>query len=257
MKAFCFTVDDNIRFLKDIKDCGADSLFNNPYLALYKRLHCRYGIKVQLNLFYETEDFNLSDFPDKYKKEWEENSDWLNLSFHARSGRSRIYEFSGYEEVYNDCQKVNSEIVRFASPKNLAKTSTIHYCMLTKEGINALKDNGVIALLGLYGEGRVSYQNTADEIELLRRGELVRGDEMSYSGIDIVLNAHSKEENLKKLNELLCRDFIKVMIHEQYFYKDYKNYQADFSEKLDEVFRVLTEKGYKSIFFEEKLKNLL
>ena len=255
MKVFCFTVDDNIRFLKDISNSGAESLFDNPYLALYKRLHCSYGIKVQLNLFYEIEDFNLSDFPDKYKKEWEENSDWLKLSFHAKSGIRRIYEVSNYQQVYSDCQKANLEIVRFASAKNLAKTTTIHYCMLTEEGIKALKDNGIIALLGLYGEGRISYQNSAEELELLRGGELVLDDEMGYSSIDVVINAHSKEENLQKLNELLSRDFIKVMIHEQYFYEDYKNYQADFSEKLDVVFSFLTEKGYRSIFLEEQLEN--
>ena len=41
------------------------------------------------------------------------------------------------------------------------------------------------------------------------------------------------------------------MIHEQYFYPDYKNYQPDFEEKIDAAFGFLTENGYESIFFEE------
>ena len=53
MKTFCFTVDDN--FLKELTEGNYNSIFDHPYLALYRRLHERYGLKVQLNLFYRTE----------------------------------------------------------------------------------------------------------------------------------------------------------------------------------------------------------
>ena len=84
MKRFCFTVDDNIRFLKEITERKYGSLFEHPYLAVYKRLHDELGLKVQLNLFYRTieGDFNLSQVTDKYYNEWKQNADWLKLSFH-------------------------------------------------------------------------------------------------------------------------------------------------------------------------------
>ena len=76
---------------------------------------------------------------------------------------------------------------------------------------------------------------------------------MCYAGIDIVLNMYSAEEILKKLDMFIGRDLIKVMIHEQYFYPDYKRYQPDFEEKLEKTFEKLTDNGYESVFFEETL----
>ena len=107
MKTFCFTVDDNIRFFKEITENGYKSIFEHPYLAMYKRLHERFNLKVQLNLFYKTDEFNLSRFSDKYYNEWQENSDWLKLSFHSDYEKICPYYFSGYDEVFEDCKRVN------------------------------------------------------------------------------------------------------------------------------------------------------
>ena len=38
------------------------------------------------------------------------------------------------------------------------------------------------------------------------------------------------------------------MIHEQYFYEDYAQYQADFRKKLEQAFEFLIEKGFVSCF---------
>ena len=151
MKHFCFTVDDNIRFLKEITEKNCKSIFEHPYLAMYKRLHEEFGLKVQLNLFYRMEGFELSQMTSVYSSEWEENSHWLKMSFHSDFENEKPYEFSGYDEVYQDCNQVNAEIIRFASPAALAKTTTIHYCLATEEGLQALVEQKVLGLLGLFG----------------------------------------------------------------------------------------------------------
>ena len=256
MKSFTYTVDDNIQFLKQINERKPKSLFDHPYLAMYKRLHEKYGIKIQLNLFYECEGFDLSDFTDEYKDEWRSVSDWLKLSFHSKFENVKPYEFSGYDEVYGDCKKVNSEILRFASESSLASTTTVHYCLTTEEGNKALFDNGVKGLLGLYGKEHtpsVSYCRTNDETEEILKGKTVKADGVAYAALDIVLNLYSPEEILRRLNNLYGRDLIKLMIHEQYFYESYRCYQPDFEVKLDCAFAFLTEKGYKSVFFEETI----
>lgn len=257
MKAFNFTVDDNIIFFKEIAERGYKSLFEHPYLAMYKRLHERFGLKVQLNLFYEDKaGFDLSKFPDTYKKEWEEASDWLKLSFHSRLENVKPYEFSGYDEVFTNCRDVHREILRFSSEKSLAKTTTVHYCLTTMEGLRALYDNGVRGLLGLYGKDQnpsVSYMRSEEECERLLLGENVLSDGITYAAHDIVLNNYKKEENLCRLEKLYGRELIKLMIHEQYFYEHHPLYQKDFEEKLSLAFEALTEKGYESVFFEETL----
>jgi len=56
---------------------------------------------------------------------------------------------------------------------------------------------------------------------------------------------------LAKLEKLIDQNGIRVMIHEQYFYADYKNYQPDFEEKLTATFSFLKYCGYKSSHFED------
>ena len=254
MKTFCFTVDDNIRFFKDLTEKSYNSIFENPYLSMYKRLHGEFGLKVQLNLFYRWEDFDLSMMTDRYYSEWEANSDWLKLSFHSDYENVRPYEFSGYDEVFGDCKKINDKILRFASPSALGKTTTVHYCVATEDGLKALADNKVEGLRGFFGnreKPRTSYGIDEENAKHIREGGIYRMGGIAYAGIDIVLNSFSKEDNLAKLEALLDRDAIRVMIHEQYFYPDYKAYQPDYEEKLRAAFGFLTENGYVSRFFEE------
>ena len=254
MNKFCFTVDDNIRFLKEVTEQEYESIFEHPYMRVYKRFHKKYGLKVQLNLFYEEDGFNLSQMTARFKKEWAENAEWLKLSFHSRKENVRPYENSGYDEVFNDCKNVNREILRFAGDKSLAKTTTIHFCRATRDGLVALKDNGIKGLLGLYGtreRPNKQYQSTKKQSDSIRRGEIVYQGEIAYAGIDIVLNNCKKDEILSRLEDLSGRSCIKIMIHEQYFYPDYCAYQKDFEEKLDAAFLFLEKNGFYSSFFEE------
>lgn len=256
MKRFVFTVDDNIRFLQDLTKRHYDSIFDHPYLAVYLRLHKKYQLKVQLNLFYEGNGFDLSQMTDEYKNEWVENADWLKLSFHSKLENVNPYINSQYQEVFEDCQNVQREIIRFATDKALGKTTTVHYCQTTDDGIKALYDNGVRGLLGLYGKESApmtSYQNNEEECQLMRKGEVVHSGGINYAAIDIVLNACTTEGILLELNNLACRDLVKVMIHEQYFYPDYFNYQPDFEEKITATFDWLVKNGFTSVLFEELL----
>lgn len=252
-KTFCFTVDDNIRFLKELTEGNYPSVFDHPYLAMYRRLHETYGVCVQLNLFYECENFTLSSMTEAYRAEFSENAHWLKMSFHSRIENVRPYVSSDYDEVFTDVMAVQSEIVRFAGERALAKTTTIHYCLATERGIEAMRDAGTLGLLGLYGtkeKPRLSYQTSEEDVERIRGGEIVYADGVAYGGIDIVLNRYTTEENLLLLNAYLTRPHINVMIHEQYFYPDYHLYQKDFEEKLSRVFAALKAENYSSAFFE-------
>ena len=254
MKKFCFTVDDNIRFLRMLTEENADSLFSNPYLALYKRLHEKYNLNVQLNLFYEMPGFDLSQMTDRFKSEWEENARWLKLSFHSRLENVDPYLNSGYDEVYNDCAAVHREILRFAGEQSLGKTTTIHYCQTTPEGLRALRDHGIQGLLGLFGTEdapRSSYSLPESDAALLRKGEILHRHGIDFYSLDLVMNLYDRDELLHRLRALLNRDSLRVMIHEQYFYPDYHAYQPDFGEKLDRAFGLLAENGYESCFAEQ------
>ena len=256
MKSFVFTVDDNIRFFGDLTNGQYESVFDHPYLAVYKKLHEKFGLKVQLNLFLKDDKFDLTKMTDRHLKEWQENSNWLKMSFHSEYENERPYEFSKYDEVFAHANAVNNEIIRFAGEKTLAKTTTVHYCVATSEGLAALKDNGVKGLLGLFGTSekpRLSYGVSETAAKELREGKLVEVEGITYGGIDIVLNNFSITEILEKLETLKDRETVFVMIHEQYFYPDYHHYQPEFFDKLSKTFETLTQNEFKSKFFEEIL----
>ena len=258
MKYFCFTVDDNIRFLKEITENRYQSIFEHPYLAMYRRFHKECGLKVQLNLFYRMEDFDLSQVSDCHYEEWKENTDWLKLSFHSDCEVPRAYAHAGYDAVYQDCEKVHKEITRFASASALANTTTVHCCHLTEAGRKAMKDHGVYGLLGLFGiedKPCTSYEVDEHNARRIRSGESVKLGGISYASIDVVLNLFSKEEIIEQLQSLIQRKNIQVMIHEQYFYRDYANYQPDFEEKLCATFSYLCSHGYESSFYEDLVES--
>ena len=253
IKTFCFTVDDNIRFLKEITENHYQSMFDHPYLAMYRRIHEEFGLKVQLNLFYRMDGFDLSQVSEDYYEEWKANSDWLKLSFHSDLENVNPYENSGHDEVYEDCKRVHDQIKRFASPAALANTTTIHYCLLTEGGLKAMEDNCVSGLLGLFGSNkkpRTSYGIDPSRAEMIRNGEILKIGKLSFASIDIILNCFSIEEILEQLMQLRQRNGIRVMIHEQYFYEDYMHYQPEFEEKLRSTFSFFSEHGYQSSFYE-------
>lgn len=255
-KRFCFTIDDNIRFLRELTESNAQSIFSHPYAGMLKDLHERYGVKVQLNLFYKENGFTLAQMTERFFSEWQENADWLKLSFHSLEETVEPYKNADYQTVYDDCLAVQKEIKRFAGERVLAKTTTVHYCTTTRAGVRALKDNGVQGLLGLYGtqeNPRVSYGCSKKDGEILRNGEIARYDGVSFMAIHTVLNCFSVSEILSRLQEVKMRDKISVMIHEQYFYPDYHLYQENFKEKLEKTFAFLNESGFQSVFFEEMI----
>lgn len=254
MKSYSFTIDDNIRFLKEINEQRCESLFSHPYTAMLRRLHEKFNLKIQLNLFYRLGDFTLSDMTDTYREEWCAASDWLKLSFHSDYENVCPYESSDYDEVFRDCAAVNDEILRFASPSSLAKTTTVHYCKTTPDGVRALSDNGISGLLGLFGtkeKPTTSYSLPESAAAEIREGKILALGGMSYAAIDMVVNGVQKSEIAQRLDQFLSHSTVRIMIHEQYFYPDYKAYQPDFEEKLATAFSLLNENGYESRFFEE------
>ena len=255
MKKYRFSIDDNIWVFKDLARNNYSSIFENNYLDLLKSVHERFGTKIQLNIYYETDGFNLSEMPDRYKGEWESVSDWLRLSFHAYSDNTR-YNDCDYETMKRDVELVHSEILRFAGKKSLSYYTTLHYVACPEEGVLAMKDAGIKGLVGLYGSDekpRIPYHLT-DEISAYMRSNCFYNDaetDMMFMRNDIVLNEHKYENIISELDKKIGNEFIEVMIHEQFYYPTYKWYQGRFADKINLAMEYLTNNGYKSAFFEE------
>lgn len=273
--------DDNLLFFADItknKD-KYKSIFENPYLAVYKEAHDKYGVKVHLNVFYETDDmpvfkvkqdyFNLSMMTDKYKNEWKQNSDWLKLSFHARMEHpDKPYQHTTIRRIEEDCELVHKEILRFAGEDTLAKVTTIHWGECNQAGMRTVRTAGYRGAMGYFehtpeGEPLVAYYYPDEMINHIGGRDFWKDndEDIMYGRIDLVLNTCNMQNLLPRLEAIKAdphrAGFIEVMIHEQYFYKEYGAYIPEFREIVLTACKWAYDYGYKGclmneIMFEEE-----
>lgn len=258
------SIDDCIWFLRDLTQNSLlyKSLFDNPYLGFLKQVHDLYGTKIHMNIYYETEGFNLSEMTCKYKREWQENADWLRLSFHAfANDPDKPYKNSGYEKVKHDCEMVVKEIKRFAGEEVMGPVTTVHWGEATVEGCRALRDIGYKCFVGYFNVEKglpvVSYYFNIDEINHIHNRFVWRDnrEDIIFVRSSIVVNCHEKDDMANVL-EKVKKDsggipYLDLLIHEQYFYPFYVNYHPDYREKILAAVKWAVDNSYGPAFIDE------
>jgi len=258
-----FSIDDNIWFLKDIYN-NSDrykSIFENPYLNCLKEIHDTYGTKIHLNLFYQTEGFNLSQMTDKYKDEWKANAIWLGLSFHAlQEFPDRPYLNAGYDQVKKDCMLVQEQIRRFAGEEVMGHETTLHWGESKVDGCRALRDCGYTALAGYFNvddnQAPVSYYLSDEQKRHLKKRFIWRDNKegLIFARLALVINTVKLEQvvpYLDNVKKTYNPHYIDLMIHEQYFYPYYSAYQPDWKEKVMTAVKWAVDNGFKPGFLDE------
>jgi hypothetical protein len=258
-----FSIDDNIWFLKDITQNAGKyhSIFDNPYLRFMKEVHDTYSTKIHFNLFYQTDGFTLSDMTGKFKNEWKENAEWINLSFHAlQEFPDKPYQHSGYDEVKKHCEIVMQQIERFAGKELLSTETTLHWGEATQTGSKALRDCGYRILAGYFdpeSPNPVSYYLDKDGKNHLDSHFFWKDHQTDiiFSKIAVVINLMALDQIVPYLEQQQCNlhrlPYVDLMIHEQYFYSYYKSYQPDFRQKVEKAVQWATEKGYRPAYLHE------
>ena len=267
-RKYRFSLDDNIWFLQNLtknKD-KYESMFEDPYLALVKRIHDEYGSKFHVNIYYETPKnggFNLTEMTDKFKNEWRKNSDWLRLSFHANANEpDRPYAHASYEQMYFEAERVHKEILRFAGEEAFAKTvTTVHFGDCTVEAARALRDLGYRAFVSTYDKTSsgidIRMYLDSEQCEILREYGFYYDKEedifhFKYNGgiqhvsPDTIRERFSDQE--RRIPKYLFKD---ICLHEQYFYEDYHAHQPNYYEKMSESAKWCRDNGYESIFMDD------
>lgn len=290
---FYFTVDDCIVFLYELTKFPERyaSLFDHPFLAPFQKAHMLYGANVHLNLYYEfneesaadfdahKEYFNLSMMTDKFRREWEENADWLTLSFHANAnypdmpGKHLASDF-----IAQSMRKAHKEILRFAGPKSLIPVTTAHWGNGYIEQLRVFREGGYRIQCGsfrqmnndeaylsyfgrdglpayLRGAGPDSYNRPSDAKEGCQGRDIWKDnkEDIYFCHPDMVLNYDkgiptSEIESwidrymaLRPQSGMMC-----FLIHEEYYYPDYKLYIPDCGERILKAIKHVYDKGYRS-----------
>ena len=258
-----FSIDDNSFFLRDIARKNYSSLFDCFYLNILRELNSKYGARFVLNIYYTTEDgFELPQFPDRYKSEWQDNSDWLKLAFHAYANKpDRPYQYASAEQLISDMDKVNEQIYRFAGEQTFSLPTVIHWGMVMPTVLKPLAERGIRMLSGYFalrnGVWDVNYLIDDERSEYLSRHDALMDFESGivFSKVDMICN-NTPIENIVPSLESLAKEkntaeIMDIFTHEQYFWPFYVNYVPDHPQRLDTAIRWLTEHGYKPVFFHE------
>jgi len=258
------SVDDNIRWLKDIAfhDPPYQSIFENRFLGFWREMHRKYGAKVHFNIYFETNGFNLTQMPDRYRREWHGNAKWVRLTFHARANDpDRPYLHSSAGRIREDYRLVTREIERFAGPELLSDVTTIHWGDATAAAMEALRAEGVKTLVGYFELRRelpaVSYDVTMPHLLHLTGRDYWKdiGRDILFVRHDMVINGVPLDQIVPRLEKLAAdphqSEVIELMIHEQFWHPDYVAYLPDYRERVERAIQWITEHSYTPVFFGE------
>lgn len=84
-KLIHISIDDVIQIFNDLtlNQDEYKSIFENETLNFLKKCHEKYGAEFSLYCFYNFDNVNLSECTEKFRDEFESNSNWLKFGFHA------------------------------------------------------------------------------------------------------------------------------------------------------------------------------
>jgi hypothetical protein len=179
---FHFSLDDVIDIFKDLtkNENKYKSIFENETLSYFRNLHLRYGLVLSCFAYFEDGNgFQLSRATHKFRKEFEENADWLKFGFHAYNGNTD-YKTETSQKATADYNAVISSLISIVGEQSIDRIIRIHLYHGNKEVIQALKnaDYGITGLLGADDDRRQYY---FDDIErtAVRHNDYVR-DSIMY-----------------------------------------------------------------------------
>lgn len=265
------SLDDNIWWVQDIARHDYKSIFENPYLALMKEVHDRYGTKILSNLYYECPErgyFNLTMMPDRYRDEFRANSDWFRLGFHSRADLPmRIYQNVSYETLQKDINDVRREVYRFAGEEAWsAPVTTMHWDECSDAGLRAFRDENLRCFCvtsRLWDDGHADLCLQMDAVQAAQSHQYAGlydpKYDMVYFTCDLYVNEHTPHGVIRALEENQVRyprrGFVELLIHEQYFYEDYAAYLPDYRERVLAGVEWCVRNGYHPDAMRETLLN--
>lgn len=214
-----FSIDDTIDLFHDltVNESTYDSIFDQPDLAFFKKLHDEYGIVVTFYCFYSWDTksgmFNLSEATDTFASDFTANSDWLRFGFHAWDAPS--YESLTPETEVQWYTQTLKELLRITGSENCID----HFLRLdrytadevTVQSLHMLPDGVTGLLCPDPGSSSPSYALTAEEAEKLYQDDWYTDEggisytptDLRFEAIPSVLNFYQQLDKIAGQNQLV------------------------------------------------------
>lgn len=246
-KTYRLGVDDVIWCFENIYKHQDEytSIFDDPFLCIFKDLHDKYNTYVHMHIYYENDDgsFCLTMFPDKYKSEFKANSDWLKFTFHSLKDKpDSPYKYASYEQVMREGKQVEREIIRFAGKEVLSNITSQHFADSNLHATRAFRNLGFRCIDGYFkfdknGEPAVSYYLNKEQTAHAHSRDfwVDNKEDIIFVKDDIIINEvdlDKIEAYMEKISSSEDHCFHYLLIHEQYFYEHYRRYEPDYRERI-------------------------
>lgn len=185
--------------------------------------HKKYGSKFTLYVYEKNDKFRIDHVTDKFKKEFQENSDWLKFAFHASTASMNMQSLEEFEKSYNN---VCTSITKFAGNKSVAHMVQLHGFQGDRQLLNLLKPSTKVLLTA--DDSRLSYDCTSLEVDRLN-SDTIHKNGLVYCKTDLRFEKISDYAflNLEWMNNLVQKDTIVVLTHEWLFNDLLSNYKID------------------------------
>lgn len=244
LKYIHFSIDDTIEIFKDLTEKKYSSIFQNDTLKFLKEIHDLYGARFTFYCFYEYNSYCLKDASDRYREEFEGNSDWLKFGFHALNSTVN-YEEVSTEQIKKDYELVIGELKRIVGEKSLASYIRLEKFICNEENVKQLKREGVVGLLGSDTQDRKNYfLNNEQNEQLNKNGNLYQI--LQFLKTDIRLERMNIKDVQKDLQE--DREVI-AFTHEWILYK------PEVRKNLEELCKIAVENHF--VFeYPEKIRGI-
>lgn len=263
-KVYHCALDDTIDLLEKLSMNKNDieSIFELEELSLLRKFNKLYGTKFSLYLFYEKDPcryhgFNLSKMTGKFKEQWQDNSGWLKMSFHARTKRLPDFPYinTKYEIAKKDCEDVKKEIVRFAGIETWENITRTHYWGGSKEAVRAWHDCGIWGLFYHSGVSSWLPDYRALHFSKTQLKELSKKDfwydkdtDMLYITTNLMLPGWTVKQVKQRLEKLDKQRIVEAWVDDFNL--------IELKTHLEETIKWCTVHNYKPAFYEEVFKKI-
>lgn len=179
--------DDVYLILEDLSNNQDryESIFQNKMLFLLKILHDTTGASFTLYVYEYAGKYSITDVPDKWKSEFEENSEWLKFGYHGICPEiSYLDENISIDDFKNSYQTVENSIIFFAGHKSLSNILRLSYFSGTDDIIDYLSKSGIKVLLTA-DDTRLNYNLNFEENNLINQDEILQKGDLTYVKTDI------------------------------------------------------------------------
>ncbi len=254
---FHLSFDDVIDMFWDLTENeeAYESIFENEMLGWMKELHDTYGVVISCYVFYQNDNFCLEDCTTRFRREFEENADWLRFGFHSLEPDA-VYGAHGDSDILEDYCKTINCLKKISG--GVAQTSVIRlHCYQADESeVEVLMDNHLLPVTALLcaDDGRQSYYlNDGKSAYIYCHDEYTdEKNGMRFISTDIRIE-HLGDVD-KKIREFQT-DAWNNQLSDLVIFTHEWALDDEIKEKVQKLCMYAKEKGYRFSFFEDIVGN--